>query len=194
MALPEKDFFTLDEIATRWGCDHSAFLSYASRDILTYAVYLRDLGSHRSVEETNEQRITRTHTVAFAMSSPSHQNHSLHFLRSDDARRVLESGPHEQVAISVLYKSPQRTKENGIGYMQAKYFTRSDLVVCREERNRFETTHNIIGKVGWLARGWNWLRDPENQKPLAILGGGIAAIAAAVWTALQWLLRVTPPP
>ena len=185
MALPEKDFFTLAEIAARWRCDDVALLSYAARDMLTYSVYLRDLGSHRTVEETEEERVTRSHTVAYSMRSPDYQRHSVHFLRADDARRILESRPPEEIAVLVLYKSTQRTKENGIGYMQAHYFTRSELLVSKEERDRFERTHNVISKPGWLARRWNWLRDAENQKPLAILGGGVAAIAAAGWTALQ---------
>ena len=194
MALPEKDFFALTEIAARWRCDDVAFLSYATRDILTYSVYLRDLGSHRTVVETEEERITRNHTVAFSMRSPDYQRHSIHFLPADAARRILESRPPEEVAVSVLYKSTQRTKESGIGYMQALYFTRSDLVVSREERDRFERTYNVISKPGWIARKWNWLRDAENQKPLAFLGGGIAAIAAAGWTALQWWIRAMPSP
>ena len=58
MPLP-KEFFTLPEVAERWKCDDGAFLSYALQDTLTYSVYLRDLGSHKTVEENEEERITR---------------------------------------------------------------------------------------------------------------------------------------
>lgn len=137
MALPEKDLFTLAEIAARWKCDDAAFLTYASKDFLTYSVYLRDLGSHRTVEETESEGITRTHTVAFSMVSPDYKRQSIRYLRADDARRILESRPPEEIGVSVLYKSTQRTKEHGTGHVQAHYFTRADLLISREERDRF---------------------------------------------------------
>lgn len=34
---------------------------------------------------------------------------------------------------------------------------------------------------------WLWLWDPDNQKTLAFLGGGVAALAGAAWTVFKFL-------
>jgi hypothetical protein len=36
---------------------------------------------------------------------------------------------------------------------------------------------------------WSWLSDPNNQKTLAFLGGGIAAFAGAAWTVFTSLRK-----
>jgi hypothetical protein len=194
MPAPEKDYFTLEEVARRWGCDQASFLTYARQDILTFSVYLRDLGSYRTVEETEDERITRTHTVAFSMTAPGYKSDGLRYLLADDARRILESVLPEQVGVSVLYKSPQRIKKHGTGYLAAKYFTREDLVIDRGERDRFEVTHKVIKRRGALLRYWLWLKDTENQKPLALIGGAIAAVIAAAWTGLLWFTKLNSSP
>lgn len=33
---------------------------------------------------------------------------------------------------------------------------------------------------------WNWLRDPNNQGALKIIGGAIAAVVVAGWAYFQW--------
>jgi hypothetical protein len=194
MALPDKDFYSLSEIATRWGCDDTAFLSYASRDILIYAVYLRDLGSYQTVAENEAERVVTRRTIAFAYTSSNYQRHSINYLKANDARRILESRPLEEIAVSVLFKSTERTKASGMGYSKSLHFTKSDLIISREERDRFEKSYRIATKSGRLTRAWIWLRDSENQKPLVIVGGAIAAVATAAWTALQFWIRATPLP
>lgn len=36
---------------------------------------------------------------------------------------------------------------------------------------------------------WAWLSDPGNQKTLAFLGGGVAAVVAAAWAVLKFFLK-----
>jgi hypothetical protein len=41
---------------------------------------------------------------------------------------------------------------------------------------------------------WLFLSDPDNQKTLAWLGGGVAAVVGALWTAFTFLAQREPPP
>lgn len=190
MPLPEKEIFTLEEIIDRWrssGCDHATLLDYARRDLLIFSVYLRDLGNHKRVVETDEARITTVRTTAFSFTSPGYRRDSVRYLKSEDARRILECNEGESAAISVLYSSPLRDKASGTGYLSALYFTPNDLLVTKAERDRFETEHQADLSGGWLTRSWTWLTESKNQKALTIMGSAVAAVALAVWRLFIWL-------
>jgi hypothetical protein len=175
MALPEKDYFTLTEIVERWkaaGCDHGTLADYARRDLLVFSVYLRDIGSYRRVEhDPDGTRRTIEATVYSFVSSGHRPDPLLRYLDSDDARRIFEARTGESVAVSVLYSSPLRDKECGVGYYTPRFFTADDLLVAREERDRFEVENRI--KVGGsrLARSWAWLSKDGNRNTLTLLGG-----------------------
>ena len=48
----------------------------------------------------------------------------------------------------------------------------------------------IGANFGWgYFAMWQWLSDPENQKTLAFLGGGVVAIAGGAWTVFKFLLK-----
>ena len=36
---------------------------------------------------------------------------------------------------------------------------------------------------------WEWLRDPENQKVLYLIGGALATLAAAAWAVVKFVVR-----
>lgn len=185
MSLPEKEFFTLDEIIDRWRfarCDQATLLDYARRDLLIFSVYLRELGSHQRVCETEESIVTTTTTTAFSFRSPDYEWHSIRYLKAEDARRVLECRDNERAGVSVLYSSPSRDKASGTGHLQAHYFTPADLLVTRLERDRFEREHNINLASGRLSTAWRWLCDSTNQKAPAIIGSVLTALAVGGWT------------
>jgi len=188
MSIPEKDFFTLPEIVQRWhpcGVDDATLLKLAVEDLLVFSVYIRDLGSHQTIRETPEGRITSTQEVAFSFRAQGYSRPQLQFLKSDDARRILESQPNERVAVSGHYSLPSRTKESGLGYGKSPYFSRSDLLVSRLERDRFEREHQLRVRPRWPARTWMWLSDQANQRVLTMLSGWIVAITSAVWTYMR---------
>ncbi len=110
------------------------------------------------------------------------------FLASEDARRIFEAGPNESIAVSVLYATPERTKDQATGYAQPLYFTVDDLVVTREERARFEREHQLRGPRHLLRRSWSWLSDGANQRTLTLVGGATAAAIAAAWALYSKLL------
>lgn len=197
MTLPEKDFFTLEEIIARWrfaGCDRTTLLSYATGDLLVFSVYLRDLGHHKTVEETPEEKITTTHSVAFQFVSPTYKWHSIRYLKANDARRILEATSGEQIGVGGLFSSPSRDIASGTGHPQAIYFTYADLIITRTERDRFETEHKINLASGRIGKAWRWLSDASNQKALSILGVGVAAVFAAAWSVFLWWSRAGAVP
>lgn len=197
ITFPEKEFFTLEEIIARWrfaGCDRATLLSYARGDLLVFSVYLRELGNHKTVRETPEGRITTTHTVAFQFASPTFKWHSIRYLKADDARRILEGVSGEEIGVGGLFSSPKRDKASGTGYLQAIYFTYPDLVITRNERDRFEAEHKINLASGRVARAWHWLSDASNQKALSIIGVGIAAVFGAAWSVFLWWSKAGASP
>jgi hypothetical protein len=40
---------------------------------------------------------------------------------------------------------------------------------------------------------WDWLADPQMQKTLGFVGGGIAAVIAAGWAVVKFVLRRPKP-
>lgn len=190
MSLPEKEFFTLDEIIDRWRfarCDRVTLLDYARKDLIVFSVYLRELGNHQRVRETEDGIVTTTTTTSFSFRSPDYEWRSIRYLKGDDARRILECRDSERAGVSVLYSSPSRDRASGTGYLQAHYFTPADLLVTKAERDRFEREHNVNLASGRLSNAWRWLCDTTNQKALAIIGGVLAALAGGGWTVYSTL-------
>ncbi len=203
MTVPEKDFFTLDEIVQRWslaGMDHATLLKLAADDLLVFSVYIRDLGSHTQTEDTPDGVVTTAQTVAFSFRAQGHARPPLQYLKADDARRLLESKSNERIAVRGHYSLPTRDRESGLGHLQAPLFCRDDLLVSRIERDRFERQHRVRLRPPWFSRFWGWLSDQANQRALTMLSGWIAAIFAALWALLPSLYpnpttpRATPNP
>jgi hypothetical protein len=139
---PEKEFFRLDEIGARWSVDRDALLDYARRDLLVFAVYLRDIGSHSTTTETDEGTVTRT-VRTIDIVRPVTPPSPIKYLRADDARRLLEAGPGVRVIVGGVYASRDRTRESGTGYLSGKELSADDMVITREERDRFEAEHGL---------------------------------------------------
>ena len=197
MPIPEKDFFTLEEIVERWnysGADEATLLKLATEDLLVFAVYVRDLGSYQTTRETPQGRVTTKHTVEFSFRAEGYSRPPLQYLKAEDARRILESLPGEKVAVRGHYSLPSRTKESGLGHATAPHFSQSDLLVSRVERDRFEKQHKIKIRPPWPSRVWKWLADQANQRALTMLSGWIATAIGAVWALWVWWYQPQPTP
>lgn len=196
MADLQKDYFTLAEVAERWRhagiVDNAVLLKLAIEDQVVFAYYQPDLGSYAETFEVPDGRVTRTHDVAFRYVAPGTAHQPLRYLKSDDARRIFEAKGTERIIVRVDYSSPTRTKETGTGHLgNAPQLTRDDLVVSREERDRFERESKIRLQPPFFSRVWGWLADQVNQKVLLMLSGWIAAIVSSLWT---WYVYTHPKP
>ena len=144
MPLPQKSYFTLDEIIRRWqseGCDRATLLEYARADLLVFAVAERNLGSHTIRRETDDHVIT-TEVTRMQLGGPA-ETQSIWYLRADDARRVLETQPGERAAVNGLFRRVERDRASGVGQSPPKLYAYEDLVVTRDERDRFEEAHEV---------------------------------------------------
>lgn len=191
MAMPEKDFYTLDEMAARWACigfDGSSFLDLARKDLLVFSTYQRNIGSNRQVTETSEGTVTRTKTVFFSFKAAGYSSNGVRYLRAEDARRILEAKPGEEVAISGLFTSPTRTRETGTAYSEL-YLTVADLGISLAERTRFESEHGYASLSAGIGRLWAWAKQENNRAVLKWVGGGAAAIVAAAWALIQFMCQ-----
>lgn len=188
MGLPEKTILTLDEVVSRWrywGCDHATLHGYAQQDQLVFSVYLRDIGSHKSIWTEAGSQITRkVQTITFV--SPDAVIRRLFYLDGNDSRRIMEAKDNEQVAVNALYWTTERTNKRGTYHASAMYLTRQDLVVTREECDRFERRHGAIGFRGLLKRVAFWIKEPSEHKTLTLVGSAVMALVTAMWAAFKW--------
>jgi len=193
MGLPDKDLLTLEEVIARWkhwGCDHSTLRSYAASDLLVFSLYLRDIGSHKTVRTEGERVITNeVRTMRFV--APNATIRKLFYLDGDDARRILESVGNEQVAIHALYWTPQRIKKQAVYHLSAQYFTPEDLLVTREECERFERRYKANGIYGLFKRVTYWVREPSPSDMATRIGGAIVVLATAAWAVFKWYTSST---
>lgn len=184
MSVPEKETFPLDEVGSRWGLpsgDLSTFHDYARRDLILFAVYFKNLGSHKRVVKDSEV-ITTTTVTSLQFIAPGHNPESLKYLGSDDARRVLECGDGERAAISVLFASPTREKKSGMAYVPARFFAPGDLLITKEERDRFERQHDVRIRDRRVARIWQAFSEPRTL-------AAITGIASGLWVLFTWLAK-----
>lgn len=191
MGLPEKTTLTLDEVIAHWrhwGCDYATLHSYAQQDLLVFSVYLREIGSHKSFRTENDAQITRE-VQAIKFVSSDHVPRRLFYLDGDDSRRVLEAKDNEQVAVSALYWTPDRIKKQGTYHASAKYFTPQDLVVTRDECERFERRYRANGFSGLTKRIIFWIKDPSERKTLKLVLGAVVTLVAAGWAAFTWFYQ-----
>jgi len=188
MPIPEKDFYTLDEIADYWACigiNKSSFLYLARNDLLVFSVYRRELGSYREVTETPKGILTRTNNVLISFRAPDFENTAIRYLRADDARRILEAKPGQEIAVIGLYSLPTRTRESGTGYSPSIYLTSEDLGISLSEKTRFENAHGYNSFKARSYRFWSWFKEPSNLKPLSLIGTGLMVVIGAVWTVFK---------
>lgn len=191
MALPEKDFYTLEEVAARWACigfDRSSFLDLARKDLLVFSTYRRDIGSYRQVTETPEGTVTKISTVLLSFRAEGYSGDGVRYIRAEDARRILEAKPSEEVAVPGLYSLPTRTRESGTAYPDL-YLTAAELGISLAERTRFESEHGYKSLLAGLSRLWAWAKEDNNRAVLAWVGGGAAAIVVATWTLIQFIYQ-----
>lgn len=191
MPLPEKELFTLDEIERRWqhaGCDRASLHEYAWRDTLIFSVYLRDIGSHKVIEDFPDRVVTKTRTVT-KFIAPDHDRSPVRYLASDDARRILEAKNGEQIAVNALYFTPERLRKEGAWHCSPMYFSANDLRVTRHERDRFEERHNLNKFSGRFHSMWRWLRLEENREPLKTLVGLVTAALMGSWAIVTFLAK-----
>jgi hypothetical protein len=133
VALPEKEYFTLEELAKRWGTDLGSLQHYAEHNLLEVQAWLGS--SAAKVYQTQETR--HGDRVPVQVGLTDYKDYAL--LEPDEVRQVFRHGKRaigKFLALdrSLLYKPLDAAK------CQVEV---SDLVVSKKERDRFEKRYAL---------------------------------------------------
>lgn len=135
MALPEKDYFYLQDVSARWQVAMPDLRYYAEHGMLTLQTWLSDtifkMYRHKRTEDGDiaPVQIGVTNLKGYVVVEP------------DELRKVFR---HDRHAVS-LFRSPNGTDLLKI-YETRKNPTVSvtDLVIAKAERDRFERENGIV--------------------------------------------------
>lgn len=165
IGLPEKEWFTLEEISERWGCSSDYLLHYGETNILRicfnfqYAVFawfeyseFADDGTPIPIQETHYQRTS-----------------GLMGICADDLK-IVNSTSIGMTQPTVLLPNTLLPKDNKLsryasidwdigGKPKVDLIMRSGLVIVRAERDRFEHEYRIGAYAGTMPD----LSKPDKQ-------------------------------
>jgi len=157
--LPEKEWFTLEEVAARWGCSVDDLLHYEEFGFLKIAVLLKyPLRSAEKIEDlTGRSGFLYIHRICYPNSCFSVQlahGENIYFTHASRAiadkligyyhpmRRLY---PEEKFRVyEIKGGNGRRDKDEGVSI--SKY----DLRITRIERDSFEQKHRIGAYAGTM--------------------------------------------
>lgn len=142
--LPEPNYFKLEQICIRWGCDEDRLVQYCESGMLEIGVILENSAAHQIKESGKESSVLN----------------GFHVLNVSDVRGTLHWGDNPGDEYSCQIKevyvpldndlSPQYdyydreiTFDSTFILDQRHIFSASSLVIEKSERNRFEIKHNM---------------------------------------------------
>lgn len=133
MPLPEKEYFTLEEIETRWRMSRADTLYYAENSFIRIATRVFRAVVETGLIETDEDG--RWYTLP-----EEHERYSgLLTLHAFDLATVLRRG-----SASICFFDPGENRYGDIVEPKGGIEVRTcDLVVTRAERDRFEQAHAL---------------------------------------------------
>lgn len=138
MPLPEKEYFTLEEIETRWGMSRVDTLYYAENGLIRIAT--------RVFGAVVESGLIEAESDGRWFKLPEeHERYSgLLTLRACDLATVFRRG-----SASIYFFDPGENRYGDIVEPQEGIEVHvCDLVVTRAERDRFEQAHDLTRTVG----------------------------------------------
>jgi hypothetical protein len=137
MALPEKDYFTLEDLAKRWGTDLCNLRYYAEHNLLEAQVWL----GNKAVKVYQMQETRRGDKVPVQIGLEDYKGYVI--LEADEIRQVFRYGKRAigkftALDRSLLYKTLSKAKYK---------IAIADLVVSKQERDRFEKEYDLNLKM-----------------------------------------------
>jgi hypothetical protein len=138
------DYFSIPEAAKKLGVGEEQIYRWAMTRKLLLAVTLRkeplnyDEVRYEKDEHGNEVKITTEHRTIFAMRSPDMPSLEVLYIHPDDVVGVIQNrNPSRVVKVSKLFYTHELLPKKGIGYMQPKAVEKDDLVLTKDELERF---------------------------------------------------------
>lgn len=146
------DYLTVPEVAEKLGTNEMRIYRWAMTGKLLLAIALRDDPlnfdevRYEKDEHGDEIKITTEHRTIFAWRNPKILALQVLYVHPNDVVGVIQNkNPQRTVRISRLFYTHELVPKKGIGYLQPRPVDKEDLVVTRDELNRF-----IIRNVGPL--------------------------------------------
>lgn len=152
--LPEKEWFTLSEIAERWGCSEDDLLHYGETEKLGLSFNFQDVklawGSNDIHFDDGEIYIQETDVKRWR---------GLFMLSKHDIRGIVAYGSlypqelHNTLTLDHCYQKYGRVEHGDGQYKDSfgphvDYVQKSDLLITRQERDRFEKKYRIGAHAG----------------------------------------------
>jgi hypothetical protein len=138
------DYLTVPETAGKLGVTEEQLFRWAMTGKLLLAVALRDDPlnydevRYEKDEHGDEIKVTTEHRTVFAWKSPKIPALQLLYIHPNDVVAVIQnSNPERTVRIRRLFYTHELLPKKGIGYFQPRPVEKEDLVVTRDELNRF---------------------------------------------------------
>lgn len=151
MALPEKEYFTLTEIATRWNTEYEQLVYYIEHEHLQVQAWLPQIKTEVYFwEETPEGE-----SFSCSCGTKCHKGYAI--ILAADCRKIFKNqGSHLRE-----FKLPQN--EMYIRCVHSKKgcnLTEADLRITRAERDRFEQHYEIRPALTCVSSS-----EPRNTAP-----------------------------
>ncbi len=153
MSLPEKEYYSLPDIAERWHVPLSDIQYYAAHGILEILVWLQnDIVNVYSLKKTEDGE-----KVPVPSGLKAYKGYAV--LEPDQLRGVFRGGSHQ----IRQFKVPANQDLLEIHGSQAGYqVTVDDLVISRDERDRIEICHAMACSCS--------SHDSSNCQPISLSG------------------------
>lgn len=131
MALPPKNYFSLDEIEARWAIPRRDIAYYAENGLLEVSARVRGVTLEEGIEFDDEGRL-QYYPTGYRL------HHGLLPLLDCDAAEVFRTGQAKVYWFSSPPETFVRVAHDEIAV------SLDDLVIARAERDRFEREHEMV--------------------------------------------------
>lgn len=138
------DYLTVPEVAEKLGIDEARVHKWAMTGKLLLAVALRDDPlnfdevRYEKDEHGDEIKVTTEHRTVVAWRTPKIPALQVLYVHPNDVVGVIQNkSPKRTVRISRLFHTHELLPKKGIGYSPPRPIDKEDLVVTRDELNRF---------------------------------------------------------
>jgi hypothetical protein len=146
------DYLTVPEVAEKLRISETRVYKWALTGKLLLSAALRDDPPnyddvrYEKDEHGDEVKVTTEHRTVFAWRSPEIPAMQILYIHPRDVVAIIQNkNPERTVRISRFFFTHELLPKKGIGYFQPREVDKEDLVVTREELNRF-----ILRNIGLL--------------------------------------------
>ncbi|RCX11839.1 hypothetical protein [Extensimonas vulgaris] len=158
--LPKRDWFTIEEVARRWGCTIEDLIDYGENEALRISVRpaRKICIAWREKSATKNTPNQWTETILPLGLTP------------EDLRGAFGDGCRPYIVLPPVSGNEALVGDVILDFDPPQIFTAKDLVIVHEELDRFEREYRIGAHAGELPKPKPKLGERERQTLLALIG------------------------